>query len=75
MSWHCAYFTRSFERVNTNHTYLVHGESAGTVKSTREPPQQNHTVYTNRYHSILEIIANGLLVPIMSDFHRRETNS
>jgi hypothetical protein len=31
------------------------------LNSTREPPQQNHTVYTNRYHSILEIIANGLL--------------
>jgi len=44
------------------------------LNSTTGPPQQNHTVYTNRYHSILEIIANGLLVPIISDFHRGEIN-
>jgi len=44
------------------------------LNSTTEPPQQNHTVYTNRYHSIPEIIANGLLVPIISDFHIEEIN-
>jgi hypothetical protein len=44
------------------------------LNSTTEPPQQNHTVCTNRYHSILEIIANGLLVPIISGFHTGEIN-
>lgn len=44
------------------------------LNSPTGPSQQNHTVYTNRYHLILEINANGLLVPIISDFHRGEIN-